>query len=82
MKAYSNDLRQKVVDAYRRGEGSMRQLAARFAVSLDFVWRLMERYRHTHSVTPQPHGGGIPRKLSPSQEDTLVERVNKVDPYV
>ena len=79
MKAYSTDLRQKVVDAYRRGEGSMRQLAARFAVSLDFVWRLLTRYRHTHGVAPKPHGGGIPRKLKRSQEDLLLALV-KADP--
>lgn len=42
MRAYSNDLRQKVIDAYQRGEGSMRQLAERFSVSLNFVWLLIE----------------------------------------
>jgi transposase len=79
MKAYSTDLRQKVVDAYRRGEGSMRRLAARFAVSLDFVWRLLTRYRHTHRVAPKPQGGGIPRKLKRSQEDLLLALV-QADP--
>jgi transposase len=34
MKPYSNDLRQKVVDAYKKGGGSMRKLARRFSVSL------------------------------------------------
>jgi hypothetical protein len=33
MKAYSNDLRQRVVAAYDAGEGTQEQLAVRFAVS-------------------------------------------------
>lgn len=37
MKAYSTDLRQKVMDAYDNLEGSQRELAKRFSVSLSFV---------------------------------------------
>ena len=33
MKAFSLDLRQRIVEAYERGEGSQRSLARRFAVS-------------------------------------------------
>jgi transposase len=64
MKPYSNDFRQKVVDAYEHKEGSMRALARRFSVSLDFVFRLMKRYRQTLGVDPKPHGGGQVRKLT------------------
>ncbi len=37
MKPYSNHLRQKVIRAYNRGEGTLRTLAAQFSVSIDFV---------------------------------------------
>jgi hypothetical protein len=37
MKAYSTDLRQKVIDAYKNQEGSQRNLASRFSVSLTFI---------------------------------------------
>ena len=37
MKPYSDDLRQKVVDAYQQEEGSQRELAKRFSVSLSFM---------------------------------------------
>ena len=37
MKPYSTDLRQKIVDAYKKGEGSLRAIAKRFSVSLHFV---------------------------------------------
>ena len=40
MKAYSNDLRRKIIEAYQKKEGSLRKLAKRFAVSFSFVWRL------------------------------------------
>jgi len=38
MKVYSSDLREKVLKAYNDKEGSMRELAERFMVSLNFVF--------------------------------------------
>ena len=54
MKAYSLDLRERVVQAYLDDEGSQRELAERFKVSPDFVYRLMKRYRETGTVAPAP----------------------------
>ena len=79
MKAYSVDLRQKVIDAYNQREGSQRQLAKRFRVSLSFVENLLKRYRSDGTVEPRAHGGGQLAKLSPEQEAvlaTLVEENN------
>ena len=67
MKAYSNDLRKKIVQAYENNEGSYRKLAARFSVSLGFVQNLMKRYRETGEVDPLPHGGGSSPKLTADQ---------------
>lgn len=63
LKPYSNDLRQRVVQAYEKKEGSQRELARRFQVSLNFVYRLLKRFRQTGRVEPQPHGGGNPPKI-------------------
>lgn len=52
MKPYSLDLRRRVLHAYLNEEGSQRQLADRFKVSPDFVYRLLKRYRETGSVAP------------------------------
>ena len=52
MKPYSLDLRRRVLHAYLNEEGSQRQLADRFKVSPDFVYRLVKRYRDTGSVAP------------------------------
>ena len=63
MRPYSTDLRSRVVQAYENREGSMRQLAARFRLSLSCVRDLLTRYRLTGDVMPKPHGGGYPAKL-------------------
>ena len=63
MGPYSTDFRLKVVRAYERGEGSQRQLARVFGVSLGFLQGLLQRYRRTGAVEPKPHGGGNPGKL-------------------
>jgi transposase len=64
MRPYSKDLRIRVVQAYENHEGSMRQLAARFRLSLSCVRDLLTRYRTTGDVAPKPHGGGYPAKLN------------------
>lgn len=63
----SVDLRQRVIAAYEAKEGSVRQLAARFKVSLSFVRDLNRRYRETGAVEPKPHGGGAVAKLGVAQ---------------
>jgi transposase len=71
MKPYSLDLRQRVLDAWQRGEGSQRQLAARFSVHLTFVRNLLRLYRQSGSIEPRPHGGGR-RSLA---EGAVLERL-------
>jgi transposase len=75
MKAYSIDLRQKIVEAYNNQEGSQRQLAKRFQVSLSFVHSLLQRYRQVGTVEPKNHGGGNPPKLSPEQLEVVEQLV-------
>jgi transposase len=48
--AYSQDLRKRVIATVERGEGSLRQIARRFLVSLSFVTRLLHHYRTTGSL--------------------------------
>lgn len=77
MSAYSQDLRQRVLDAVQRGEGSLRQIARRFVVSLSFVVRLLQLHRRTGSIAPKPHRGGHPPALSPEDMERLRELVRK-----
>ncbi len=66
-RAYSNDLRIRVVQAVQNREGSQREIARRFNVSLSFVRDLLRRVRETGSVEPKPHSGRPAPKLSTSQ---------------
>jgi transposase len=77
MKAYSVDLRQKVIDVHNQKQGSQRQLVKWFRVSLSFVQNLLKRYRIDGTVEPREHGGGHPAKLSPEQEAVLVTLVEE-----
>lgn len=63
----SVDLRQRIVAAYEAKEGSQRQLAKRFKVSLSFIRDLRRHQRETGSVKPKPHAGGAVAKLGKEQ---------------
>src|SRR3954469_12372448 len=77
MTPYSQDLRQRVLDTVRRGEGSLRQIADRFLVSVSFVTRLLRTHRHTGSLEPKPHGGGNPAVLTPEDLPRLPELIRQ-----
>ncbi|CAA9562640.1 hypothetical protein AVDCRST_MAG81-776 [uncultured Synechococcales cyanobacterium] len=64
MKAYSLDLRQKIIDAYTNHEGSIRQVAQRFKVAKSFVQKLLKRYREEGTLEAKAHGGGFASKLA------------------
>jgi transposase len=77
MPVYSQDLRKRVIDTIERGDGSLRQIAQRFLVSLSFVVRLLRHYRTTGSLEPKPHGGGRQPALSPAQLKRLAALIRK-----
>jgi transposase len=73
----SQDRRQGVVETIRRGDGSVRQIASRFLVSVSFVTRLLQLPRTTGSVEPRPHGGGNPAVLGPEALERLRELIRQ-----
>lgn len=75
MKAYSIDLRQKILDAYHSSPISQSQLAKRFSVALSFGQKLLKQYRLTGNIAPKAHGGGGQLKLTPEQLTTLAELI-------
>ena len=66
--AASKDLRQRVVDAYLSGRGSVRELAEDFSLNFKSVHRWVQRFRSTGSVAPKPPSGGPPRKIDAAGE--------------
>jgi hypothetical protein len=77
MPVSSQDLRKRVIDTIERGDGSLRQIAQRFLVSLSFVVRLLRHDRTTGSLEPNPHGGGRPPALGPAQLERLAALIRK-----
>ena len=74
MKPLSNDLRQRILDAIDRGEGSRRQLAARFAVDVSTITRLLQRRRQSGAIDPRPHAGGT----KPTLDHEGLQRLRKL----
>lgn len=70
MKPYSKDLRDKVLAAYDREEGSQRQLAARFGIALATVHNWLRRRRETGAAAPRTAPGGV-LKLDADAQDRL-----------
>src|SRR2546421_9258891 len=75
MKAYSQDLRERVVRACDEGCLSHEQIARLFHVSTAWIRRLLQRRRETGSFAAKPHAGGARPKLTPRQRWQLVEQV-------
>lgn len=71
MAAYSLDLRKRVVHAYDRGIAPD-DVAARFEVSLAWVYRLVQRRRDTGSIAPRKQTKFRRRALSADEETRLV----------
>ena len=75
MKAYSLDLRQKIVDAYAEGNISQRQLAKQFRVALSFVEKLLKQQRETGNIAPKKRTNQTPTKLNSEQLQVLQQLV-------
>ena len=73
MKAYSDDLREKVLKALHNKQ-SAKDVAIRFDVGISWVYKISKRFRDTGSYKALPRSGR-PRKLS-------VEDINKISEMV
>jgi transposase len=58
MRAFSIDLRQRIVAACDARDGTRQQIADRFSVSIWTIRKLLRQRRDTGSIGPKPHGGG------------------------
>jgi len=63
MKAFSQDLRDRIVAAMDAHTMTREQVAQTFGVSRSFAQKLLRRRRETGSTAARPHGGGRPRRL-------------------
>ena len=77
MKAYSLDLRQRVVAAYEKGNISLAEVAEQFNVGQTFVKKMLHQKRETGSVAPLGHGGGRQPSLSEKEHRLLRQKVKE-----
>ena len=71
MKAYSLDLRTRVVEAMDRHVGTQQAVAVLFGVSCTFLKKLLRQRRETGTLAPKPHGGGQVAKLAEAQREKV-----------
>ena len=75
MKAYSLDLRQKIVESYEAGGISQRQLAAQFRVSTFFVVKILGLHRRGDDLAAKRRGGRVKPILSSEMREYLSEQL-------
>lgn len=71
MEAYSQDLRNRVVQAWDAGTETQQQVATRFGVSTAWIRKLLKRRRETGSIDPLPRGRGPEPKISGQRLEKL-----------
>jgi transposase len=76
--AYSNDLRCKILEAYARQEGSLREWAERFAVSHGYAKKIHREQLHTGQMERKPQSRYGPVSLvTAAVEEQLRAEVKK-----
>jgi transposase len=63
-RAYSDDLRRRILQAYAQGEGSESRLAQRFRVSVSYVKKIRRQWRSTGKMERVAHHPGRKAKFS------------------
>ncbi len=76
-RAYSMDLRERVVALVERDGLSRHEAAARFGVAASSAIKWVRRFRETGSVAPGQIGGHKPRVLRGEHRDWLLERATR-----
>lgn len=77
MKAYSLDLREKIIQTYEAGGITQRELAKRFRVSLYFIIMLLRRWRTDETLEPKKRGAVMKPLLTPEIMQFLDEEIEK-----
>jgi transposase len=78
-KPYSQDLRNRVIDAVERGEMSRRAAARRYEISESAAVKWLGRFEQDGSRAPVGHGGHRPSKLMPHRDFLEAARTEKPD---
>lgn len=77
MRAYSLDLRERVVTAYEKGEQSIAEIAAQFSVGQTFLKKMLRQKRETGSLEPLPTCAGAKKVLSEQHRRFLAVQIKE-----
>lgn len=77
MATLSLDLRERILKAYDRGDGSREQIAARYDVSLGMVKKLLQQRRHTGDIAPRHRFSGAKPKITEAHRRQLARLVSE-----
>ena len=75
MKTYSQDLRDRVIEAYKPGQTTQEEVAERFAVTARWIRKLLARLRQSGSCAALPHSGGQEAKFKEEHKERLQQLV-------
>ena len=78
-KAYSQDLRNRVIDAVEKGGMSCRAAARRYEISESVAIKWLERFQRVGSREPVGHGGHRRSVLAPHRDFLDAARAEKPD---
>ncbi len=78
-KPYSQDLRDRVIDAVEHGGMSRRAAARRYQISESVAVKWLERFEQAGSRKPVGHGGHRPSALMPHRDFLEAARIDRPD---
>ena len=78
MATLSNDLRERIVTAYDRRDGTRQQIAERYNVSLGMVKKLLQQRRVTGDIAPRHRFSGAKPKITLRHQQQLKRLVRKL----
>ena len=73
-RAYSDDLRRKLLEAHAAGKGTLRELAERFGVSVPWAWKVSAAHKRSGAVERAPQlRHGLPSRVDRAQVRALLK---------
>jgi len=77
MKAYSLDLRERVVAAYEKGKNTIAEVAEQFSVGETFLKKMLRQKRQTGSLERLPQLAGAKKVLSRTHRLWLAKQIKE-----
>ena len=77
MRAYSLDLRERVVAAYEKGDQTIVEVAAQFSVGQTFLKKMLRQKRQSGSLERLPGRAGAKKILSQAHRSFLARQIKK-----